>query len=426
MASVAASRPARGAAVAALHHRNFAIFWTGALVSNIGTWIQTVTVPYVLYKTTDSAAWVGLAGFCQFIPGVIMGPWSGAIADRFNRRRVLMTTQTALAFCALGLWLMWEAGVRSPGALVAVVFATGVIAALNIPTWQAFVTELVPKEDLLNAVTLNSAQFNAARAIGPALGGLVLATLGPSWAFLLNAISYIAVIFAVWLVRVPVRRAVRTGQHVLKDFFDACRYVRNHRGILICIALVFAVAFLANPMLQLAAVFTESVFGAGAAGLGLLTAAFGIGAVVATPFVTSFNDRFGSARLVGVSITWLAASVIAFGLSTELWQGALAMFATGMAYLVMIATLNTTVQLSVDENVRGRVLAVYFMTFTAGYPLGSLLQGWLSQVFSPRVTVATSGCVLLAIAGALWFRPSTLHAMDGHRRPQLALEPAMP
>ena len=124
---------------------------------------------------------------------------------------------------------------------------------------------------------------------------------------------------------------------MLKDFFDACRYVRNHRGILICIALVFAVAFLANPMLQLAAVFTESVFGAGAAGLGLLTAAFGIGAVVATPFVTSFNDRFGSARLVGVSITWLAASVIAFGLSTELWQGALAMFATGMAYLVMIA-----------------------------------------------------------------------------------------
>jgi uncharacterized membrane protein YfcA len=102
------------------------------------------------------------------------------------------------------------------------------------------------------------------------------------------------------------------------------------------------------------------------------------------------------------------------------------MFATGMAYLVMIATLNTTVQLSVDENVRGRVLAVYFMTFTAGYPLGSLLQGWLSQVFSPRVTVATSGCVLLAIAGALWFRPSTLDAMDGHRRPELVLEPAMP
>ena len=121
MASVAATRPARGAAVAALKHRNFAIFWTGALVSNIGTWIQTVTVPYVLYKTTDSAAWVGLAGFCQFIPGVIMGPWSGAIADRFNRRRVLMTTQTALAFCALGLWVMWQAGVRSPGALVAVV-----------------------------------------------------------------------------------------------------------------------------------------------------------------------------------------------------------------------------------------------------------------------------------------------------------------
>jgi MFS family permease len=425
MASVAASRPPRGAAIAALRHRNFAIFWSGALVSNIGTWIQTITVPYVLYKTTDSAAWVGLAGFCQFIPGVLMGPWSGAIADRFDRRRVLITTQTALAFCALGLWGMWEAGVRSPGALVAVVFATGVISALNIPSWQAFVSELVPKEDLLNAVTLNSAQFNAARAIGPALGGLILATLGPSWAFLLNAVSYIAVIGALWLVRVPVRHAVRTGHRVLRDFVDACRYVRGHHGILMAIVLVFAVAFLANPMLQLSAVFADSVFGAGAAGLGLLTAAFGIGAVVATPLVSSFSVTLGRARLISVSFTWLALSVTAFGLSTELWQGALAMFATGIAYLALIATLNTTVQLSVVEEMRGRVLAVYFMTFTAGYPLGSLLQGWLAQVFSPRATVATAGILLVAIGAVLWSRPEMLHKMESHRA-ELALEPAMP
>ncbi len=383
-------------------------------------------MPYVLYKTTGSAAWVGLAGFCQFIPGVLMGPWSGAIADRFDRRRVLLTTQTALAFCALGLWAMWQAGIRSPGALVAVVFATGVISALNIPSWQAFVTELVPKEDLLNAVTLNSAQFNAARAIGPALGGLVLATLGPSWSFLLNAVSYGAVIGAVWLVRVPVRRTVRTGQHVIADFTDACRYVWRHRGILTCIVLVFAVAFLANPMLQLSAVFADGVFGAGAAGLGLLTAAFGTGAVVATPLVSHFSIELGRARLVAVSFTWLAGSVIAFGLSTELWQGTLAMFSTGVAYLALIATLNTTVQLSVVEEMRGRVLAVYFMTFTAGYPLGSLLQGWLAEVFSPRVTVATSGSVLLAAAAALWLWPSMLLQMEGHRAPEVALEPAMP
>ena len=421
MASVAASRPSRGAAIAALRHRNFALFWTGALVSNIGTWIQTITVPYVIYKTTDSAAWVGFAGFCQFIPGVLMGPWSGAIADRFNRRRVLITTQTALAFCALGLWAMWEAGVRSPAALVAVVFATGVINALNVPTWQAFVTELVPKEDLLNAVTLNSAQFNAARAIGPALGGVILATLGPSWSFLLNAISYIAVIVAVWLVRVPVRAAMRTGQHVLKDFVDACRYVRRHRGILTCILLVFAVAFFANPMLQLSAVFADGVFGAGAAGLGVLTASFGIGAVVGTPLVSHFSHRLGSARLVSVSFSWLAVSVVAFGASTELWQGALAMFSTGIAYLALIATLNTTVQLSVVEDMRGRVLAVYFMTFTAGYPLGSLLQGWLAQMFSPRITVATAGLILVAISGGLWIRPEVLDDMDSHRASDLAL-----
>ncbi len=425
MASVAASRP-RGAAIAALRHRNFAIFWTGALVSNIGTWIQTVTVPYVLYTTTGNATWVGVAGFCQFIPGVLMGPWAGAIADRFDRRRVLITTQTALSFFALGLWVMWEAGVRSPGALVAVVFATGVVSALNVPSWQAFVSELVPKEDLLNAVTLNSAQFNAARAIGPAIGGLVLATLGPSWSFLLNAISYIAVIGALWMVRVPVRHAVRTGHRVLRDFADAVRYVRGHSGILTCIVLVFAVAFLANPMLQLSAVFADGVYGAGATGLGLLTASFGTGAVIATPLVSRFSVTLGRARLVAVSFTWLAGSVVAFGLSTELWQGSLAMFSTGMAYLALIATLNTTVQLSVVEEMRGRVLAVYFMTFTAGYPLGSLLQGWLAQTFSPRATVVCAGCVLLAVAATLWARPAVLHGMEGYRPPELTLEPAMP
>jgi MFS family permease len=425
MASVAAPPSHLRGAVAALRHRNFAIFWTGALVSNIGTWIQNVTVPYVLFKTTDSAVWVGVAGFCQFIPGVILGPWSGAIADRFDRRRVLMVTQFALACCAFGLWVMWQAGVRSPGALVGVVLLTGIIGALNIPSWQAFVSELVPKEDLLNAITLNSAQFNAARAIGPALGGLILATLGPSWAFLLNAISYAAVIGAVWLVRVTVRHIVPTGQHVLADFVDACRYVRRHAAILMCVVLVFAVAFLANPMLQLSAVFTDRVFHAGAAGLGLLMAAFGTGAVLATPLVSALSARLGRGRLVAISFTMLSLSVISFGLATELWVGILAMLAAGMAYLALIATLNTTVQLAVEEQLRGRVLAVYFMTFTAGYPLGSLLQGWLAEQVGLHATVAGAGVILLVISGALVMRPAYLHGMDGRALKDLPLEPAM-
>ena len=382
-----------------MRHRNFAIFWTGALVSNIGTWIQNVTVPYVLFKTTDSAAWVGVAGFCQFIPGVILGPWSGAIADRFDRRRVLMVTQFALACCAFGLWVMWQAGVRSPGALVGVVLLTGIIGALNVPTWQAFVTELVPKEDLLNAVTLNSAQFNAARAIGPALGGLILATLGPSWAFLLNAISYAAVILAVWLVRVTVRHIVPTGQHVLADFVDACRYVRNHAAILMCIALVFAVAFLANPMLQLRRGVRRAGVPRGRRRPRL-----------AHRGVRHRGDRRDAVRLRveratrpgpprrGLAHLARRRASSAFGLSTELWVGMLAMFSTGMAYLALIATLNTTVQLAVEERLRGRVLAVYFMTFTAGYPLGSLLQGWLAEQVGLHATVAGAGVILLAIS----------------------------
>ena len=376
-------------------------------------------------RRPTAPAWVGLAGFCQFIPGVIMGPWSGAIADRFNRRRVLMATQSALACCAFGLWVMWQSGVRSPGALVAVVLLTGVIAALNVPTWQAFVTELVPKEDLLNAVTLNSAQFNAARAIGPALGGLMLATLGPSWAFLLNAISYAAVIGGCvarprerpphradgparaggLLRRVPVRPQPRRHPHVHRAHLR--RGVSREPDAAACSGVRRAGVPCRSRRPR-----------------------------VAHRVVRNRSDRRDAVRVGAeretrpgpagrASIILLAASVITFGLATELWVGMVAMFSTGMAYLALVATLNTTVQLAVEERLRGRVLAVYFMTFTAGYPLGSLLQGWLAEQIGLHATVAGAGVILLAISGALVMRPAYLHRMDGRALKDLPLEPAM-
>ena len=217
-------------AVEAFRYRNFRLFWIGALLSSTGTWVQGVTVPFVVLKLTGSAAWVGFAGFAQFLPAVLVGPLAGSLADRFHRRSVLLVTQSLMAADALLLWIMWIAGVRNPWAIVGVVALGGVTAGLNIPSWQAFISELVPREVLLNAVTLNSTQFNAARAFGPALGGLVLGLLGAGPAFLINAISFLAVIVALLMIHVPRLERARDDRGVLRQFADGLRYARRVPG----------------------------------------------------------------------------------------------------------------------------------------------------------------------------------------------------
>ena len=163
--------------------------------------MQNLAVPYVLYEVTESAFWVGLATFTQFLPAMVLGPLAGSIADRFDRRRVLLVTQSLMAAAALALWAAWASGVRSAGWILALVTLAGIFGGINIPSWQAFINDLTPREDLLSAVTLNSLQFNAARALGPGIAGVLLATFGPSWAFLVNAVSFGFVLLALLLVR---------------------------------------------------------------------------------------------------------------------------------------------------------------------------------------------------------------------------------
>jgi MFS family permease len=183
-------RPGRPARLTAFRYRNFSLFWTRALVSNTGTWVQNITVPFVVYQITGQAFWVGFTSFLQFLPIVIMGPVGGALADRYHRRSVILVTQTIQAGLALALFAAWVTDHQTLPVIIVLVALSGIVTGINIPSWQSFVSELVPRDVLLNAVTLNSTQFNAARAFGPAIGGIVLATLGVSWAFLINAVSF--------------------------------------------------------------------------------------------------------------------------------------------------------------------------------------------------------------------------------------------
>ncbi len=396
-----ARRPGTRDALAAFRHRNFRVFWFGALLSNTGSWLQNTTIPFVVYRLTGSAAWVGAVAFLQFVPIVVLGPVAGAIADRYARRTVLLVTQSALALLALGFWGVWLSDRASLGAIVVLVVLSGIVAGLNLPAWQAFVSELVPRDDLLNAVTLNSLQFNASRAFGPALGGLVLG-IGVGWAFLANALSYVAVIVALAMVRLVAPVRDRRHGSVLTDFRDAVRFTHRLPGVRTCFAVVVALGLLGGPLFQLLVVFADEVFGVDDQLYGLLGAALGIGAIVAAPFVAGRGSGLPRSTLLGGAVVAYGVAVTAFALAPVFPMAVVALMVAGGAYLAIASTLNTTIQLQVPEVLRGKVLAVYLMLLTAAMPVGALVQGFLVQAVGPRPVVAVAGATFAGLA--LWLR----------------------
>jgi MFS family permease len=400
------------------------LFWSGALVSSIGMWMQSVTVPFVIHEATGSAAWVGLSAFAQFAPVMVMSPLGGALADRHARRTILVWNQMALLVLALALWLSVHGGVIRPGLMVALVGLTGIVAGLGIPSWQSFVAELVPRESLLNAVTLNSAQFNVSRAIGFMLGGLALYSVGPGLAFLVNALSYLAVLAA--LAAIHPRRATSTVAATSVEIPEVAgpaagpatfrlglAYVRRHPGLQLAVLTCGIVMFLGGPVIQLAPVFARDTFGVDERAYGFLAAALGVGATAGSVVISAYGDGVRRSRLIVASIVIYGVAVLGMALTPSYAGGLAAMAIIGIGYLAVASVLNTSIQLAVDDRFRGRVLALYVMVFTGAYPLGSLLQGIATDHFGVRVVVGTAGAVMLGYAALLASRPDVVAVFDG-------------
>ena len=408
-------RPGLRQAARAFRERNFALFWSGAVLSNTGTWVQNVTVPYVVYQITDSAAWVGAAGFFQLAPLALLSPFGGQLADRHHRRSILLVTQSCLALVALALWGVWVTGQASLPVVLGLVSLGGVITGLNIPSWQAFVADLVPRDALLNAVTLNSAQFNAARAFGPALGGLVLSTLGVGAAFLINALSYACVLVALALIRVPRRpRPEGARPTVLSDIAATAGYVRRHRGMVAAFLAVIALGVLGQPVISLTVVFAEEVFDVGGFAYGAMAGAIGLGSVLATPLVAGPGAGLRRSRLAVVAMVAYGVALVGFALSPVYAVGFAFLLVAGAGYLPIAATLNTSLQLQVDEDRRGKVLAVYITLFTLSMPVGVLTQGVVADLVGPRPTVVVAGAAFALVAVWLW-RAGFLPRLDDDR-----------
>jgi len=401
-----------GTSFRVLKERDFAVFWSAALVSNTGSWMQTIAVPFVVYQMTKSTAWLGFAAFMNFIPAMIAGPFGGSYADRHSRKRILLVTQTVMMIAAFALWGVWVAGVATPGIIVAIVFVSGFVSGINITTWQAFVTQLVEADDLVDAVRLNSMQFMGARAFGPAIAGIVLQTAGASTAFLLNAVSFFLVLAALLFVhpRPQVYSADERGVfvHLREDW----QVIRARTSLSLPIVMIGVVSLLGTSVIQLAPAMAKEMFGVGRGAYGMLVAAFGIGAVTGSVLIAVIADRLNRSLVACVGIVGLSLGVVGLGLAPVYGVAVVAMYAMGLTYLLLATSLNTGIQARVEDEYRGRVMAIYLSSLLLGVPLGALIQGQVAEMASLRSVIVGSGVLLLAYAVVTMVRFPRLRPLD--------------
>lgn len=394
-------------------NRNFRLFWIGGFVSNTGRWFQSVAVPAIIWQLTESAAWVGFSGFARMAPMALVSPVAGALADRYDRRKLLFVTQSLQALSTGVLMVMWIGGVRRAIAYAALSALAGVFGGLNLPGWKAFIADLVPRERLLNAITLNSMQFNASRMFGPALAGLTLAAFGPAWAFFTNFVSFGAVLIALWLI--DVRTGPTGGDREpfapLRDFVETIGWVVTQPGISQAIVTVGVVGLLGMPIQVLAVVFAEDVFDSNETAYGLMLTMIGLGAVLTAPFVAGRGATMSRSRLEAGALIVYTAGIVGFALAPSLPVAFVALMLVGSAHLTSASVLNTAVQVQVPEARRAKVLSVHMMVVTLSSPVGQLVLGAIMARSGPRPTMVGAG-VLMGLITTLFLLTRRLRHLD--------------
>jgi predicted MFS family arabinose efflux permease len=372
----------------------------GMLVSTIGSWMQNAAVPYALYSITGSATWVGLAGVAMFLPSVPLAPVAGALADRCDRRRVLLGSQAVQFVSALGLWLTWAHWPR-PGLLLVFVAIGGTAMLVTAATHQAFISELVTGDELLGALTINSAQANVARAVGPSLGGLVIATVGPGLVFGINSVSFIVVVAALLRIRVPRRPRTASNVGVARAFCDAAGFAARDPLIAPALVLTVVIGGAVYPINQMAVIMARTEFDVGAGLFGVLSGAFGAGALLGAFALGWFQRRHPSrdAVVVGFGVTGLA--LLGYGAAPFFVLAVLCCAMVGAGALVVTALLNTRIQRTTPHEMRGSVLAVWVVSYNVAFAAGALGMGRLADRSGVRAPLLIAGVIVCAATS--WF-----------------------
>jgi len=386
----------------ALRHRNYRLFFAGQTISLIGTWMQQVAIGWLVYRLTNSALLLGIVGFVGQIPTFLCSPFAGVFADRHNRKNMLLVTQSLAMIQALILSLLILTGNIQVWHIIALSALLGIINSFDIPIRQAFTVEMIDdREDLGNAIALNSSMVNAARLIGPSIAGILIAIMGEGVCFLLNAISYIAVIASLLAMQVGAKKIQMQKRHILLELKEGVTYAFNFSPIRSILLLLSLVSLMGVPYQILMPVFARDIFHGGPSTLGFLVAMSGIGALAGAMYLAARRSVVGLNKIIAFTAGLFGISIAAFSLSKVLWLSMLILLISGFGMMVEMASSNTVLQTIVDEDKRGRIMSFYTMSFMGMAPFGSLLAGTLASSIGAPYTLLMGG--LCCIIGALIF-----------------------
>ena len=392
------------ATLRALRYRNFQLFFGGQLISLIGTWMQNVAQAWLVYRLTGSSVLLGLVSFSSQIPVFLISPLGGIVADRFPRRRVVIATQCASMLLALALAAVTLAGTVQVWHLFVLSALLGVVNAFDIPARQSFFVEMVGREDLINAIALNSSMFNASRVIGPAVAGILVATIGEGWCFFANGVSYIAVIAGLLMMRVEPHKRVAHSSSPLADVIEGFRFVIGNAPIHHLMILLGVLSATGMPFAVLMPIFADQILHGGAKGLGILMGASGVGALAGALLLASRETVHGLGRWVAISGAAFGASLIAFAISRSFWPSCALLIPVGFAMMVEMGSSNTLIQSMSPDHLRGRVMSVYSMMFMGMAPVGAVLSGIAAGRWGAPATIAGGGVICMAAAGIFGWR----------------------
>jgi MFS family permease len=410
----------------AFRHPAFRLFFTGQLISLIGTWMQSVAQGWLMHRLTDSAFMLGVVAFAQFAPAIPLALWAGVIADRSDRRRMLLWTQGLLLAQAVALAAVVSAGIVQPWMVIALASVYGIVNTFDLPARQSFVIDMTGREDLPNGIAFNSAAFNGARILGPAAAGVLVATIGEAGCFWWNALSFVAVIACLlamrgkWGPRQVVHRADERAAGTMREGLAYAWATPSIRQLLLLLAVCAGLGFQFNVLLP---VYARDVLHAGAEIYGWLFSAFGAGSLIAALRMTVARERWTLRRNLLTGLVLGGVGLVGFAWSR--WFPAMAVCAAlaGYGLILYVSSTNTLIQLTVEDRYRGRVMSLYTLFFVGTSPFGSLLAGGVAQRFG--APVATSICALALFGGALWVsvRLREIAAREAAARDAAAREP---
>jgi len=388
--------------LSSLKIRNFRIYWLGMFVSVVGTWIQTVAQSWLIFELTNSVFLLGLVGFLSMFPIFILSLFGGVLADRADKRNILIITQSAFMTLAFILAVLTHRKLITPLEIMIIATLNGIVMAFDAPCRQSVIIELVGKKNLLNAVALSSAAFNSARIIGPALAGILIAGIGTSGCFYINGISFLAVILALVSIRVARQQKAAPKKHFLKELKDGLTFIRGHYIIRTLLLMVGITSLFGIPYVILMPAVARDVFGMGAQGLGILMSCVGLGALVAALTLARLGDFAHKGRILLASSIIFSLSLLAFSLNQVFVLSLVSLVFVGFSSVSAFSITNTLLQTLVPDNFRGRIMSGFMFTFAGILPFGNLISGSLASVWGVRMALFFNAIACLSLFSVIF------------------------